>query len=771
MTDKTPNVTKAFQYVEDVLSGKEPACRWVRLACQRHKNDMLRAEQGGFRWVFDPVKAERPCKVVELLPHTKGKWAASKELIHLEPWEAFIICSVFGWVDRRTGFRRFREVFILIPRKNGKSLLTAGVGVYMLAYDNENGAEIYCNATTEKQAWEVFNPAKTMVANSPNLMAAKGIRVNASNINIPATNSKFEPVIGKPGDGSSPSFAAIDEYHQHDTSEAHDTMITGMGARDQPILWIITTAGDNLAGPCYNKQLVMQDVLSGAIEDERSFALIYTLDSAPYDAHLSGVEALKFLVDNGAQLDEQWLKDTWLEICQEKAVTLRNQTKANPLVPTTRTDSLRSKDSANIATTKSYLEQARPEKKISDLLGENTPTRSQTPYTTIRSVGGKAIENTLGKEPDLENTDLLLSNTTSYTRNVKEDAPSAKWKKTFAWITATAEEMLGDCFAGSATRRLAFLEIAKRASERHWNICKTQAAEWTESGLKVSFPADDWADPASLRKANPNMGVSVGEEYLLDMQQAAIRNPRDQGRFKTKHLNMWVNSRQAYFNVESWAKCPAAPPLESMRGMRCWIALDLASKVDLAALEMLFPLGDGHYARYGKVYLPEFTVEDPKNAHYQQWREEGLLDVTDGNIIDYSRIEEDVLDACKKFAVADCCYDPFQATYVATRLMEQGVNMVEYRQTIQTMSDPMKTLDSWIIGGKLHHNCGASDPMTWQIGNVVSRRDNKDNVYPVKEQESKKIDSPVALIMCVGRATLDTGPVRSPYESRGLLVI
>jgi len=83
----------------------------------------------------------------------------------------------------------------------------------------------------------------------------------------------------------------------------------------------------------------------------------------------------------------------------------------------------------------------------------------------------------------------------------------------------------------------------------------------------------------------------------------------------------------------------------------------------------------------------------------------------------------------------------------------------------------MKTLDSWIIGGKLHHNCGASDPMTWQIGNVVSRRDNKDNVYPVKEQESKKIDSPVALIMCVGRATLDTGPVRSPYESRGLLVI
>jgi phage terminase large subunit-like protein len=400
------------------------------------------------------------------------------------------------------------------------------------------------------------------MVNNNDALKKMGVIANASSIIVPSTSSQFKPVIGKPGDGSSPSMSVIDEYHEHATSDAYDTMLSGMGARQQPLMWVITTAGDNLAGPCYAKQLYIQDILTGAVEDERTFGLIYTID-----------------------------------------------------------------------------------------------------------------------------------------------------------------------------------------------------------------PEDDWTSPEALRKANPNLDVSVNSEFLLNEQAKAIRNPRDQGRFKTKHLNIWVNSRSAYLNMESWAKCPAAPPLESLQGRRCWIALDLASKVDIAALEMLFPLGDGHYARYGKSYLPEATVEDPKNAHYQQWRDQGFLEVTDGNIIDFSRIEEDVLELCEMFEVTDVSYDPFQGTYLSTRLQDRGVSVVEFKQTVERLSDPMKTLDAWIQAGLLHHNCGPAHPMTWQLSNVVAKADRKDNVFPTKEREEKKIDNPVAQMMCVGRAIEGRPSGESAYETKELFVL
>jgi phage terminase large subunit-like protein len=104
----------------------------------------------------------------------------------------------------------------------------------MFAADNEFGAEVYSGATTEKQAWEVFRPARLMAMRSPMLLEAAGIEVNASNLNKPGDGSRFEPIIGKPGDGASPSCSIVDEYHEHDSDALYTTMLTGMGARKQP---------------------------------------------------------------------------------------------------------------------------------------------------------------------------------------------------------------------------------------------------------------------------------------------------------------------------------------------------------------------------------------------------------------------------------------------------------------------------------------------------------------------------------------------------------
>ena len=133
----------ATQYADDVVNSRIPACKWVRLACQRHLNDQVRAA-AGWAYQFNPEltdlksgkvyrPADRVCKFAELMHHTKGDWAARGERIRLEPWQVFILASIFGWIVTATGKRRFRIADIFVPRKNGKSALAAIIGLFMLS--------------------------------------------------------------------------------------------------------------------------------------------------------------------------------------------------------------------------------------------------------------------------------------------------------------------------------------------------------------------------------------------------------------------------------------------------------------------------------------------------------------------------------------------------------------------------------------------------------------------------------------------------------------
>lgn len=273
-----PNVDRAMVWARSVLRGKVPACRYIHQALQRHFDDLAASRKRAFKFKFDAAKAEKKLKLIQLLPHTKGEWAFKRQLITLEPWQLFGMAATFGWVKKKGGHRRFRESYWEVPRKNGKSVIAAGVGISMFVADGEFGAEVYAGATTEKQAWEVFRPAKLMVGKSPMLIQAAGIEVNASNMNIPSDFSRFEPLIGDPGDGASPSCAIVDEYHEHRTSAQYDTMLTGMGARRQPLMFIITTAGADIEGPCYDKRRQVVEMLEGTVPDDELFGFIWTLD-------------------------------------------------------------------------------------------------------------------------------------------------------------------------------------------------------------------------------------------------------------------------------------------------------------------------------------------------------------------------------------------------------------------------------------------------------------------------------------------------------------
>jgi phage terminase large subunit-like protein len=217
--DKFPLCAKAHKYAEDVIALRIPACKWVRLAAERYLRDLERAQAGVFKFKYDPEKAEKVCRFAQLLPHNKGKWARKDaktgrvQRLVLEGWQCFIVCNVYGWVNKDTGFRRFTQASIYVPRKNGKSMFACVLGWWMFAKDKEPGAEVYCGATSEAQAWEVFRPARQTGIMEPELPEALGVKIYGQTMVRPADGSRFEPVIGKPGDGASPHCAIVDEYH------------------------------------------------------------------------------------------------------------------------------------------------------------------------------------------------------------------------------------------------------------------------------------------------------------------------------------------------------------------------------------------------------------------------------------------------------------------------------------------------------------------------------------------------------------------------------
>jgi phage terminase large subunit-like protein len=557
----------AKQYAQRVVSGEILTCEWVQKACKRQLDDLIRFKRKSSIYQFNPElldrygrpyrPADNLCAFIERLPHVKGPLAS--RMIVLEPWQVFILSTVFGWV-KSDGKRRFRRSYIEVPRGNAKSTLSSAVGLYMLAADREGGAEVYSLATTRDQARIVFGDAQTMARLSPGFRNRFAVNVGAHNMHVLQTGSKFEALSaeGSTLDGLNIHFGCIDELHAHKTRTVYDVVETGTGKRDNSLLWVITTAGSNRSGICYEVRSFVTKLLNRVFEDDSQFGIIYGLDEG-----------------------------------------------------------------------------------------------------------------------------------------------------------------------------------------------------------------DDWTIKYSLVKANPNWGISVREEILVPLQAKAMQLPSAVNNFKTKHLNEWVSADKAWMDMRAWdAGTNPDLELDQFLGQPCWVGLDLASKTDIAALVMVFQHPDtpDAYAVFGKYYLPEDTVQAAGNSQYEGWSHTGRLSVTPGNVIDFSWIEADLLDIASRFSVEAVAFDPFQATQLSTRMLSEGLPMIEVRPTVLNFSEPMKTLEALVLQKKLVHD---GDPvLAWMASNVVAHTDVKDNIYPRKERAENKIDGIVALIMALSRAIKpgDSVVLGSDYE-------
>lgn len=263
----------AEQYVRNVLAGEVVACRLVRLMCERHRRDLVEGGQRGLR--FDVDAAQHVLDFFLFLRHSKGEWARLQ--IELEPWQQACLWVLFGWY-RADGTRRFRTSYWEIARKNGKSTIAAGVGLYLMIGDGEPGAEVYSAATRRDQARITHAEATRMVKASPSLR--KRVTSFRDNLHVKDTATKFEP-LGRDADtmdGLNVHAAIVDELHAHRSDEVWGVLETATGSRRQPLMFGITTAGFNQDGFCFQLRDYAIKILEGIVQDDSFFGVIFGLD-------------------------------------------------------------------------------------------------------------------------------------------------------------------------------------------------------------------------------------------------------------------------------------------------------------------------------------------------------------------------------------------------------------------------------------------------------------------------------------------------------------
>lgn len=730
---------------------------------------------------FDPDKVERVCAFAELMPHVKGKWSQKKEFIKLQDWQVFILACLFGFIDAE-GRRRFRQAYIMLPRKQGKSVLAAVIGLYMLTMDGEAGAEVYCGATSEAQAWEVFRPAKLMAEKAGSepgeFLSEFGATVAAKSI-FTVDGSRFQPVIGKPGDGSSPHCAIIDEYHEHDTPDQFDTMLTGMGAREQPLALVITTAGDNLGGPCFDMQNFAENVLEGRLEDDQMFAIIYTIDIKGNTVLYQSSTAIGRLEEeclrSGALITPRqspW-REAFADLVTRGIIAKTDQLGLSDSALNIQNGAPTPRDCAPLATNSSALTETQPRNGSQSSADANGPSETQSDAAPL-SPDGLRKTRPNGKTQNSELiTESAWINMKDFTASAEASATSvARNSQFFVSTIAMMRDTYADYSVARATQGLVFSEILKRLYSAHSHMLDAERCQLADCGLEVRYPPDDWRDFAVWRKANPNLGVSVFEDFLMARHQEALNRPAKQGINLTKHLNVWVSSRSAWLNMADWQGCAELVDIEDFAGCEAWIGLDLATKIDVAAMVAKVRMPDGRFAYFPFFYLPEAVVLEARSKNstaYAAWAASGHLTLTPGDATDFEFIAEDLRKLLRLLDVQQVGFDPYQAHHLAQQMQAEGAPMIEYPMQTRTLSPPMREMEGAIVGKKRIH---PGNPMfDWMASNVTAKEDGRGNIYPRKPhgQDHLKIDGITAALMAEGlsMAPDDDGP--SVYETRGIL--
>ncbi|MFZ2738445.1 MAG: terminase TerL endonuclease subunit [Burkholderiaceae bacterium] len=268
-------------------------------------------------------------------------------------------------------------------------------------------------------------------------------------------------------------------------------------------------------------------------------------------------------------------------------------------------------------------------------------------------------------------------------------------------------------------------------------------------------PDDDWTDPANYIKANPGLGVTVQLDELIQERDRAVEVPGRQNAFRRLRLNMITEQVDRWLSMETWDAAEASRPLAELRGLDCYAGLDLATTTDVAALSLVFPLEEGEFYTTQFFWVPSDNMRrraERDRVPYPLWAEQHHLTATEGNIIDYDVIREQIrmLADDHGFTIKKLCYDRWNATQLITQLGGDGLDVVPVGQGYASMSAPTRELEKLLLGEKIKHD--GNPVMRWMVGNVAVEQDPAGNIKPSKAKSTERIDGVVALIMALSEA-------------------
>lgn len=269
---RNPNTyaQRANDYCQRVVSGEQIASKWIKLACQRHLDDLAKTDS---RWHFDATIANSVCAFIESHNLPSGT------RFILQDFQVWLVASLIAWIDE-AGTRKHIEALIMMAKGNGKSPLIGCLALWFAFFDGVRNAEVYCGATSLNQAMEVFTPALSFIESRAAAYAKLGVIAQKKSI-YSRFGARFQPVIGRGKHGPKPRLAILDELHQAITSDLYGTFKTGCNKTPNSLLLTISTAGvSSLESTCYQLQLRAQKALDGSLPDERIFAAIYAADES-----------------------------------------------------------------------------------------------------------------------------------------------------------------------------------------------------------------------------------------------------------------------------------------------------------------------------------------------------------------------------------------------------------------------------------------------------------------------------------------------------------
>jgi phage terminase large subunit-like protein len=292
-----------------------------------------------------------------------------------------------------------------------------------------------------------------------------------------------------------------------------------------------------------------------------------------------------------------------------------------------------------------------------------------------------------------------------------------------------------------------------------------------DSFLPLIFAADegdDWKDPATWAKANPNLGISIRQEFLEQEAIKAAASPGRENAFRRLYLNQWTEQETRWLSVDRWDRCASQSELHpnDLIGMPCFVGLDLSSTTDLTSFGLWFP---EQAAILSYSFIPKSRAaqaEERDRVPYTAWERDGFLEFAGGEAIDLEHVYARLVDVISQYDVREVGFDRWNAAHIASMLERDGIPHTPVRQGYG-LSSPMKEVERRVIRAELTHF--ANPVLRWAVANVAVRTDAGENVMPVKGRSRGRIDPLVAVLIAIERSLAAPMQTGSIYDSRGVV--